>query len=184
MRVLPVELLHRLFCLNGETGILFWRPRPLSDFAGEGWKQRKACATWNSRFAGKIAGRPADGEYISVAVDGVHYKAHRIVFAMANGRWPTLVIDHINGDRSDNRPENLRETTQKINSRNQKRRVRSSPLGHGIYVDPRTSLYVVAITDAGIKRHIGQYKDLREARIARAAAERALGYHSNHGRTA
>ena len=39
---------------------------------------------------------------------------------MTHGRWPTKFIDHINGQRSDNRPENLREANFAENSTNQK----------------------------------------------------------------
>ena len=43
---------------------------------------------------------------------------HRAVWAWHNGRFPTLQIDHINGNSFDNRIQNLREASQSENMRN------------------------------------------------------------------
>ena len=48
----------------------------------------------------------------------VMYKAHVIVFFLHHGRWPVGIVDHKNGIRDDNRPENLRETDASGNSCN------------------------------------------------------------------
>jgi hypothetical protein len=37
---------------------------------------------------------------------------------LCNGSWPQLTIDHINGNRHDNRIENLREVTPSENTLN------------------------------------------------------------------
>ena len=43
---------------------------------------------------------------------------HRFVWALCHGSWPQLTIDHINGNRLDNRIENLREVSQSENTLN------------------------------------------------------------------
>lgn len=47
--------------------------------------------------------------------------AHRIAFAIMKGHWPKGEIDHINGNRSDNRWINLRDVSQSENGINRKR---------------------------------------------------------------
>ena len=47
-----------------------------------------------------------------------HIKCHRFVWVLNNGCWPQLTIDHINGNRHDNRIDNLREVSMSDNSLN------------------------------------------------------------------
>lgn len=47
-----------------------------------------------------------------------HISCHRLVWVLCNGCWPQLTIDHINGNRHDNRIDNLREVSQSDNMLN------------------------------------------------------------------
>lgn len=70
---------------------------------------------WNSRCANKACGvRMAHG-YISIRINNRPYLAHRLAWLVTHGEWPAQLIDHINGDRSDNRLCNLREATHTQN---------------------------------------------------------------------
>lgn len=74
--------------------------------------------------AGTIAGTKHPKGYIRISIDHVDYLAHRLAWIYVNGEIDDdLVIDHINGDRSDNRIENLRMVTGHQNANN-----RHSPL--------------------------------------------------------
>jgi|DEB0MinimDraft_3_1074331.scaffolds.fasta_scaffold20825_2 hypothetical protein len=68
-------------------------------------------------------GRPRKGSkarYRRHNVDGVDYYEHRLVWLYVYGDWPTKDIDHINGDRYDNRIDNLREVTVAQNHMNRR----------------------------------------------------------------
>lgn len=88
-----------------------------------------------NRSVGSNPGTVANTGYLVIQVLGGMYLAHRLAYFYMNGSWPTDQIDHINGDRLDNRWVNFREVTQDENSRN-----------HGGQPNRRTSRY------RGIKR--------------------------------
>jgi hypothetical protein len=64
---------------------------------------------------GKIAGSRMTNGYRIIGVDGKGYLAHRLAWLVVHSRWPDGNIDHINGDRADNRIANLRECNQAQN---------------------------------------------------------------------
>lgn len=59
--------------------------------------------------------------YRRVAFDGKRYLAHRLAWLYVFGRWPDQQIDHINGDRGDNRIGNLRDVPMTVNAQNVRR---------------------------------------------------------------
>lgn len=138
----------------------------------------------NAIKAGSKAGSATRDRYMSVLVDGRRHYAHRIAWALHYGRWPKGQIDHINGDRSDNRLINLRDVTPTENARNRAASKLASPHGSGIKFHPRTGLWRASIGDGGRCVELGAFKELRTAKAARRAAEMRLGYHQNHGRKA
>ena len=81
----------------------------------------------NKRTGKVVRGRKGaqrNGEYrylnmhFSASGKDCQFQMHKIVWAWHHGRFPTLQIDHINGNGMDNRIENLREVTQSVNMRN------------------------------------------------------------------
>lgn len=77
--------------------------------------------TWRigSRTGSVALAKRPDG-YARVRLDGTLYYAHRLAFFYMAARWPTAVIDHINGNPSDNRWVNLREATVSQNHANKR----------------------------------------------------------------
>src|SRR5687768_11990186 len=67
---------------------------------------------------GDPAGRRDRYGYLNVSIDGRAYKAHRVVWLLEHGTWPAEQLDHINGQRSDNRIANLREAGYQENGQN------------------------------------------------------------------
>ena len=73
----------------------------------------------NNYLSHKEAGsfRKSSG-YIMVQIDKKVYLAHRVIWMLVYGKFPDLMIDHVNGIKSDNRLSNLREVTKRENSQN------------------------------------------------------------------
>ena len=67
--------------------------------------------------AGEVAGFNALG-YLLIQINGRQYRAHRIAWLYVYGKWPDGIIDHINGDKKDNRIANLRDADKSINALN------------------------------------------------------------------
>lgn len=98
--MLEQSLLRNLLRYDPHTGKLFWSTR---------------------RFGvklGKEAGRERRDGYRDIKIFGKLYLSHRLVWLYVRGRWPEKFIDHINGNKADNRIENLRECSHSQNSAN------------------------------------------------------------------
>jgi hypothetical protein len=67
--------------------------------------------------------------YFQIKADGKTIPAHRLAWALAHGKWPEQQIDHINGDKTDNRLCNLREASGRVNSENQRRAMPQNKTG-------------------------------------------------------
>lgn len=179
------EQLRQLLRCEPETGKLFWLPRPISMFRdGVKFAAERNWKIWNTRYAGKEAfcGDNSRG-YHTGRLGGIQMSSHRVIWAMFYGEWPRLWLDHINGDRLDNRIENLREVTPAESSRNlaTPRTNTSGVVGVG-YRRLRSRPWRAYIKVGGKMRDLGQFLTIEEAVIARKSAEHKFGFHENHGR--
>lgn len=75
---------------------------------------------YNKKRKHRQAGTITNRNYRAISINGLHYLAHRIVWLLENKSFPTGFIDHINGDRLDNRIVNLRAATTRQNGQNRK----------------------------------------------------------------
>lgn len=184
MRDLTYELAIRFLRYEPQTGRLFWKERSPELFAAGNTSKESVCKTWNKRFAGKEAFTASNTGYRYGAIFAQLYLAHRVIWLMVHKAWPEDQIDHINGDRADNRIKNLRAVTNRQNCKNQCARSDNSTGVTGVYWFKRDSRWVSSITSDGKTVHLGYFDSFEDAVNARKIAEAQLGFHANHGRAA
>jgi hypothetical protein len=178
------RVLRRLLDYDPSTGLLSWKPRPVWMFAGQTTRQKESRAvTWNKRFAGKPAFETIDTQgYKLGRILIAKVMAHRIIMAMTFDAWPEDQVDHINGDRADNRLQNLRSVDAYGNAKNRPLSRRNTSGLLGVRYVKRTNRWHAAITSDGTIYFLGSYPNQEAAVAARAAAEKRFNFHPNHGR--
>lgn len=92
-----------------------------------------ALAPTRHRNSGEEAGYKNNIGYRQVAFDGKIYSVHRIAWALYHGEHPTAEVDHINGDRSDNRLCNIRLATSAQNNQNRRLGTRNKTGIKGVF---------------------------------------------------
>lgn len=163
-----------------ETGLFTHTMRPREMFTTDrNWKK------WNTRFAGKRAGRFSVNKwngklYGYITLLNKSYMYHRIAWLYVHGVLPD-VIDHINGDPTDNRLCNLRNVTPLENSRNMRRHKRNVTGISGVVIHCRNGRYVAQISIEGKGKYLGTTPDFFEACCMRKSAENLYGFSENHG---
>lgn len=132
--------------------------------------------TWRAPVArsvsvGDVAGSRATQGYLQIKVSGRPYMAHRLAWLYVHGKWPADQVDHRNGDRTDNRIENLRECSQGENGQNLA--VYRSNTSGLTGVTHRAGQWRARIDVGGKQKHLGWFRTAEDASAAylRAKAE-------------
>lgn len=167
MSQLTREHIRELLSYDPETGQFTWLRRPGSD---------RCTNTWNTRFVGTVAGSINDQGYRVICIDRSDYRAHRLAWLYVSGEWPPAEIDHINGDRADNRIANLRQASRAENMRNCRKRRDNTSGRKGVSWDNRDRKWYAKIKVNSKDTYLGVFDCPDEAAAAyEAAAERLHG---------
>lgn len=136
----PLSLIKEFLHYQPSTGAWTWRKRPSIKVP-----------------LGSVAGslcplsRNPDGGYITIQFKRQLYKAHRLAWLYMTGEDPgEREIDHINGDRSDNRFENLRLAERSGQSWNLKKPVTNKSGQKGLWWDSKKSLWLAYVRKDGV----------------------------------
>lgn len=113
---------------------------------------------------GGPAGYKNKNGYVIIGFNKKYYKAHRLAWFIHYNELPKNQIDHINGDRSDNRIQNLRQATPMMNSWNKKKHRMGKLVG--CYKDKRCNAWVAQTNILKKTVHIGSFKTEQEAHDA------------------
>lgn len=173
MADLTYDELARVLKYEPETGRLFWLPRPREMFPNA-----HLCRLWNDKWAGKQALNYVDAYgYFRGSIFGMSCLAHRVCWALGSGAWPIDQIDHIDGDRQNNRFTNLREVDQSLSSMNCAMRSDNTSGFTGVRLREKTQRWLVEMCG----KYIGSFATLEEAVEARNAAAEGRGFTRRHG---
>lgn len=139
-----------------DTGVFTGKERPSHHFSHD-----RHCSAWNSKRAGKPFESLCRYGYVRVSIDGTSYAAHRLAWLLTHGRFPAQQLDHINGDKTDNRIANLREVSHAQNQMNK-----------GVYQKNKTGVkgvrfskgkYEAQIGHGGEMKYLGRFDTVEEA---------------------
>ncbi len=176
------ERLKELLTYEPETGKLFWKRRPITEFSEGKHPALHNCAKWNAKFAGKEAFTATKGDgYKHTNLGGHWLTAHRVIWKIETGKDPDQ-IDHIDGNRANNIWVNLRDVDCGLNLKNMKKSKRNSSGAVGVRLNKKMGYWQAYITVDYQFISLGVYKDINDAIAARKAAELEFGFHANHGR--
>lgn len=150
------ELLRETLSYDRDTGVLTWRISPCGRVK-----------------AGDASGTPDQDGYLRTTLFGKKRRNARLAWQHATGEVPSGVIDHINGDKTDNRIGNLRDVGHSVNSQNRRSASGRSQTGIlGVVKSGRKFKAVMTLN--GASQHLGTYATPQEAYEAYVATKRAV----------
>lgn len=164
-QLIPEAHLREIF--EYRDGALYWKFDP------------RRRPQWNGQFAGARAGYQEKNGYRAVYFNASERNglkksrpiaAHRLIFCFHHGYYPPQV-DHINGDRGDDRIENLRAALAYQNAANIER---AGPTGCPGVRRRQDGRYEVRVSFAKKRHQIGSFTTLEDARAAAIAASMAI----------
>lgn len=156
---LTVERLRELLDYDAKTGEFTWR------------------VSCRGTKAGDRAGTDSSQGRRHIIIGYARFKAHRLAWFYVYGAWPEKLIDHINGDPTDNRIENLREASVSENMHNQRCAHKHNRTGVlGVQWRPEKNKFRARITIDRKEIHLGHFDTVEDAQAAYLEAKRK--YHS------
>ena len=111
--------------------------------------------------------------YRDITIKSKKYQAHRIAWLHYYGEWPKDQLDHINGERGDNRIANLRDVSDRVNKENTHVPRKHNSSGYlGVHWSSQQGKWQGRIAVHGKNKHLGFFEDPAEAHQAYIKAKR------------
>lgn len=139
--------------------------------------------TWRvTRMKGRVAGAVQHNGYRAIKIGPKLLLAHRMVWFVEHGKWPDGSVDHINGNKDDNRIVNLRLATKSQNAANAKRYASSQSGVKGVsFRGGKTPTWMARIAVGGKRLYLGCFSSPELAHAAYLDA--AKKYHGDFARS-
>jgi len=136
------------------------------------YDQESGVFTWlKGKMKGCTAGSFSKDGYLETKISGKNYRIHRPAFLWMDGYTPELQVDHINGDRADNRWENLRHVSKFCNMQNITIGKRNTSGFPGVCFDKKANKWSAEIHITRKKFYLGLCPTPIEAALARLTME-------------
>lgn len=179
---IDVEHLKEIATYNPITGDVVWKERGPKTFRRAGPYASAISERWNKNRAGRPITTVSPMGYVITCIEKRTVMAHRMAWAIYFGEWPQGQIDHINGNKSDNRLSNLRDVTAGENSQNKSRPKSNTSGCIGVHFHKPSQAWHARIMKNGKRFHLGAFNNIKEAKDAYENAKRKHSFHENHGR--
>jgi hypothetical protein len=135
----------------------------------------------NNLIGKKVGGLTTSG-YVVINIGYFQHRAHRLAFLYQTGAMPSSNLDHLNGEKDDNRWCNLREASNHQNMCN-KKRYRGKKTGLcGAQWAEKAQVWRVFFSIDKKNTYLGAYDTIFEAAAVRISMQNNNGYTSRHGR--
>lgn len=174
-KITPSDV-RKLFDYDPLTGGLSWKPRTPDMFSNGKYGADRVCAAWNARHAGRVPGTANTNGHIQILVHKRLRLAHQLIWAMVTDEWPSMDIDHIDCERSNNKWNNLRLATKVENTANRKATVRNKSGLKCVSFDKKSGRWRTDFTHNGRRRFMG-YSDCPAAAsfVYQIEADKCIG---------
>lgn len=160
--------LKRWLSYDSNTGLFVWLKSPQSKVK-----------------VGSIAGCHSkvgrENPYVIIGLNKRLYFAHRLAWFYVHREWPEFEVDHIDGDRLNNKLENLRSVDRTANMRNQRIGSANKSGVIGVFWSNKDSRWIATIKVNKKNIYLGCFRDIEHAAKKRKEAEKLYGFHFNHG---
>jgi hypothetical protein len=124
-------------------------------------------------MAGAVAGTVNSNGYRTVSLRSRIHFAHRLIWLYMTGEWPNGWVDHIDGDKLNNKWANLRDVTPQVNKQNLRKPHKDSSTGLlGAYRHRDRFRSYIGLN--GVQHWIGSFDTAEEAHQAYVEAKRKL----------
>lgn len=161
--MITYEELIKVLSYDKDTGVFTW-----------------ICSPAQNVKSGSIAGSKNKNGYIEIKINRKVYKAHRLAWLITYKCFPKLHIDHINGEKDDNRLCNLRSVTQSQNMKNSKMQRNNTSGVKNVSYDKQCKKWRVYVTVDNKRINIGRFDDIEFAELV--AIEARNKYYMEYAR--
>lgn len=151
------DILQRAFEYNCETGEIRWKIKPSKNIQ-----------------IGSLAGHKSKLGYVQIGINGKLYLAHRLAWLLFYKEIPPKMLDHINGDKADNRIVNLRAASNAENMRNMGKTGRNKTGYKGVSFNKKLNKYVASIGYNMKTIYLGLHQTPEDAHAAYCEAAKRL----------